>query len=109
MTNKTCIKRKHVFLGSLLAYPIGYILYSWYYWFTHLHLVEQTRFFLLTNYGYAETSIWNYISYPFRESTGLQEVVFVLSAIWIVVWGSIIILNHIYSSKFMNKCVVKRK
>ena len=88
MTDKTCIKRKHVFLGLLLAYPIGYVLRSWYYWFTHLHLVEQTRFYLLTKYGYAETSLFDYISYPFKESTGAQEAVFILSVVWIVVGGA---------------------
>ena len=108
MENKTCIKRKHVFLGTLLAYPIGYTLYSWYYWFTHLHLVEQVRFYLLTEYSYVETSLWDYTTYPFSESTGAQGGFFVLSTLWIVACVIFIILNRIYSSKFMSKCVIKR-
>ena len=109
MKDKTCIKRKHIFLGSLLAYPIGHVLYSWYYWITNLGLVEHYRSSIATDYGYTETSLWDYINYPFMEATGLQEASFFMSILYVIAVTIFHILSYIYYSKFMNKCMVKRK
>lgn len=109
MKEKTCIKRKHIFLGSILAYPIGYTLYSWYYWITHLHLVEHYRNDLANRYGYTETSAWDYISYPFYETVCNYEPIFFVTIIFTICYLSSAGLLHIYQSKFMNKCIVKRK
>ena len=109
MTDKTCIKRKHVFSGLLLAYPIGYVLYSWYYWFTHLHLVEYYRNNISNQYAFMEASIWDYFKYPFYDTPHNYGVVFFVTtwliAIYLVAYGS----SAFYNSKFMNKCLVKKK
>ena len=109
MTDKTCIKRKHIFLGSLLAYPIGYVLYSWYYWATHLHLVEYYRTNITNQYSFVEISIWDYVKYPFYDTTHNYEGAFFISALSIAAYLTTHGLSSLYDSKFMNKCVVKRK
>lgn len=109
MKEKTCIKRKHIFLGSLLAYPIGYTLYSWYYWFTHLHLVEYYRINISNQYSFIEISPWDYISYPFYDTPHNYGIVFFISANLIAMYLITSGLLRAYHSKFMNKCVVKRK
>lgn len=107
--DKTCIKRKHVFLGSLLAYPIGYVLYSWYYWFTHLHLVEYYRNYFVNQYNYREISLWNYFEYPFYDTSQNYNIVFFISVHFILTYLIIFGLSSIYKTKFMNKCLVKKK
>ena len=108
MGNKTCIKRKHVFFGLLSAYPVGYILYSWYYWFTHLYLVDHYRNEFANQHGFYEISHWNYITYPFYDIPQIYGAVFFVSFVIGVVWVLSWVCTETYHSKFMSKCVVKR-
>lgn len=108
--DKPCIKRKHVFLGLLLVYPIWYTLYSWYYWATHLYLVETVRSeYLSSGWAYNRPSSFDYFDHPFTYSSGGEGVVFFISTHLVVIYLISRIYASLYDSKFMNKCVVKRK
>ena len=109
MKEKTCIKRKHIFLGMSVAYPIGYVLYSWYHWAINSFYVEYIRvIYFGTTPKHTCTSYYGCLDCPTYVSTEFDNFMFTIT---IIVTSVILLMGFliIFNSKFMNKCIVKKK